>query len=67
MVKEIRQLAAVMFADIVGFTTMMQQDEEHARALRIRHRQVIDEAVAEHALRSRIRPLASRADARLTI
>ncbi|MDX1406936.1 MAG: adenylate/guanylate cyclase domain-containing protein, partial [Saprospiraceae bacterium] len=43
-----RTLAAVMFADIVGYTAMMQENEEQARQLRDRHRVVIERAIADH-------------------
>lgn len=35
-----RRLAAIMFTDIVGYSAMMQKDEELANRLRERHRQV---------------------------
>ena len=35
-----RQLAAIMFTDIVGYTAIMQQDENHAKRIRARHRDV---------------------------
>lgn len=38
--KKIRQLAAVMFTDIVGYTALMQEDEEVAINVRTRHREV---------------------------
>ncbi|MGM0547422.1 MAG: adenylate/guanylate cyclase domain-containing protein [Bacteroidota bacterium] len=44
--KTTRQLAAVMFTDIVGYTAMMQEDEEHANAQKERHRNVLQEEVA---------------------
>ena len=37
-----RELAAVMFTDIVGFTALMQQDEALTRLMRDRHRQVLE-------------------------
>lgn len=40
--KPIRQLAAVMFADIVGYTAIMQDDEAYAAAIRARHREVFE-------------------------
>lgn len=43
-----RQLAAVMFTDIVGYTAMMQEDEEHANTQKDRHRNVLQENVASH-------------------
>ena len=40
--KDIRLLAAVMFADMVGYTKLMQQNEQEAKAFRDRQRQVVD-------------------------
>ena len=48
MTKEIRQLAAIMFADMVGYTAMMQENEQHAKQLRDRYRAVLDEAILEY-------------------
>ena len=45
--KKIRQLAAVMFTDIVGYTALMQGDEEVAINVRERHRKVFQQ---EHEL-----------------
>jgi len=36
-----RQLAAIMFTDIEGYTAIMQQSEQHALTLRNRHREVL--------------------------
>ena len=44
----IRMLAAVMFTDMVGYTAMMQDDEEHAKALRDRHRRVLEDCTLMH-------------------
>src|SRR5262245_53083108 len=33
---QVRQLAAVMFADMTGYTAMMQEDEQRAKLLRDR-------------------------------
>lgn len=41
--KKVRQLAAIMFTDIVGYTAMMQGDEKLAAAVRSRHRSVFEE------------------------
>lgn len=41
--KTMRQLAAVMFTDIVGYTGLMQGDEAIAVAARTRHRKVFQE------------------------
>jgi len=38
-----RQLAAIMFTDIVGFTELMQNDEAAGLALRDRHKSVFEE------------------------
>lgn len=43
-----RQLAAIMFTDIAGYTALMQQDEQQAVKLRKRHRQVFEEAHQTH-------------------
>jgi len=39
-----RQLAAIMFTDIVGYSRMMQLDEERASTIRNRHRKVFRDA-----------------------
>lgn len=41
--KKMRQLAAVMFADIVGYTALMQRDEQVASNVRARHREVFQQ------------------------
>ena len=43
-----RQLAAIMFTDIQGYSAMMQADEEYARRIRHRHRSVFKEAHERH-------------------
>ncbi|HLF47008.1 MAG TPA: tetratricopeptide repeat protein [Chitinophagaceae bacterium] len=43
-----RQLAAIMFTDIVGYTAMMQQNEKAALEKINRFRQVLEGSVAEH-------------------
>ncbi len=48
MKKEIRMLAAIMFTDMVGYTVMMQEDERKAKALRDRHREVLQNLITEH-------------------
>lgn len=40
-----RALAAVMFSDIVGYTSMMQASEEVAHKARFRHKEVVEEVV----------------------
>mgnify|MGYP000719466051 CR=1 FL=1 len=47
MSKEIRQLAAIMFADMVGYTAMMQDDEHRAKTLRDRYRATLDASILE--------------------
>lgn len=42
----VRLLAAVMFADIAGYTALMQDDEERAIRLRKRQRLVLEETLA---------------------
>jgi class 3 adenylate cyclase len=49
MKKEIRMLAAIMFTDMVGYTVMMQEDEMKAKALRDRHRKVLQNLILEHS------------------
>src|SRR5678815_2259598 len=41
--KKMRQLAAIMFTDIVGYTALMQGDEEAATKVRARHRKVFQQ------------------------
>ena len=43
-----RRLLAVMFTDVVGYTALMQRDEEAARIVRRRHREVLEAAVSAH-------------------
>jgi TolB-like protein/Tfp pilus assembly protein PilF len=43
-----RQLAAIMFTDIEGYTATMQRNEEQALFLRDRHRDVLQEKHAEY-------------------
>jgi len=44
-----RRLAAILFTDIVGYTTMMQQNETEAVAIIKRHATVLKQAVAVHS------------------
>ena len=48
MIKGIRMLAAIMFTDMVGYTALMQQDEERAKLLRDHHRKVMEDLVLNH-------------------
>jgi len=43
-----RQLAAIMFTDIQGYTAMMQQDEELAVRVRERHRKIFNGTTAKY-------------------
>jgi len=43
-----RQLVAIMFADMVGYTALMQEDEANARTQRDRHRAILSSAVQRH-------------------
>ena len=43
-----RQLAAIMFADIAGYTAMMQEDEVMALQLRHKLKQKLDEEIMNH-------------------
>ena len=43
----VRQLSAVMFADMVGYTALMQEDERKAKAQRDRQREVLNDRVTE--------------------
>ena len=43
-----RRLSAVMFTDVVGYTAIMQEDEEAARVVRLRHREALEAAIAAH-------------------
>ncbi len=44
----IRKLAAIMFTDMVGYTALMQKNEQKAKANRDRHRQILESAIGEH-------------------
>jgi len=46
--RETRLLAAIMFTDMVGYTALMQHDEQRAIELRRRHRQVLEDAIRAH-------------------
>jgi len=41
-------LAAIMFTDMVGYTAMMQENENKAKMLRDKHREVLEQMVQEH-------------------
>jgi TolB-like protein/class 3 adenylate cyclase len=44
----LRQLAAIMFTDMTGYTAMMQEDEQRAKILRDRQRQVLESLIPAH-------------------
>ena len=43
-----RQLAAIMFTDMEGYTALMQKNEQAAIERRNRHRSVFEQAMANH-------------------
>ncbi|MCH8305492.1 MAG: adenylate/guanylate cyclase domain-containing protein, partial [Candidatus Marinimicrobia bacterium] len=43
-----RKLAAIMFTDMVGYTALMQEDEEKARELIQRHRELMKPIVEKY-------------------
>ncbi len=43
-----RQLAAIMFTDIVGYTALMQEDERLAKLKRDRHRKVLQDSIKKY-------------------
>jgi TolB-like protein/class 3 adenylate cyclase/Tfp pilus assembly protein PilF len=43
-----RKLAAVMFADMTGYTAMMQEDEAHAKLLRTRQKKTLETLIPAH-------------------
>jgi len=43
-----RKLAAIMFTDMLGYTSMMQKDVEEARGLIERQREIITPLVKNH-------------------
>lgn len=45
---KVRQLAAIMFADMTGYTAMMQEDEQRAKILRDRQRQTLENLIPGH-------------------
>ncbi len=43
-----RQLSAIMFTDLAGYTAIMQEDETNAKGLRDRHRIILEKEIAKH-------------------
>ena len=48
MAKQVRQLAAILFTDIVGYTALMQRDEQAATAMIQKHHEVMEACVPTH-------------------
>ena len=46
--KSIRLLAVIMFTDMVGYTALMQEDEQKAKQNRDRHRKILQDSIAAH-------------------
>ncbi len=46
--KPVRQLAAIMFTDMVGYTALMQRDEKKAKQNRDRHRSVLQDLITDN-------------------
>ncbi|MCK9280852.1 MAG: tetratricopeptide repeat protein [Melioribacteraceae bacterium] len=44
----IRLLAAIMFTDMVGYTALMQEDEEKAIFLREKHRKILENTIPQY-------------------
>src|SRR5215203_5058737 len=45
---QVRQLAAIMFADMTGYTALMQEDEQRAKVLRDRQRKGLENFIPAH-------------------
>ncbi|HKC36203.1 MAG TPA: adenylate/guanylate cyclase domain-containing protein [Chitinophagaceae bacterium] len=45
---QVRKLVAIMFADMTGFTAMMQEDEAKAKVLRNRQQQTLENLIPGH-------------------
>ena len=44
----VRQLAAIMFTDMTGYTAMMQEDERKAKLLGDRQRQTLEKLIPSY-------------------
>ncbi len=49
MAQQNRQLAAILFTDIVGYTAMMQQNEVHAVAIMKHYTSVLQKTVSDYS------------------
>lgn len=45
----VRKLAAIMFTDMVGYTALMQQNEQQAKRNRDRHREILNSAIDQNS------------------
>jgi TolB-like protein/Tfp pilus assembly protein PilF len=45
---KIRMLAAIMFTDMVGYTALMQENEQKAKSLRDKQKSILEEKIFEH-------------------
>lgn len=45
---KIRMLAAIMFTDIVGYTALMQENENKAKSLRNKQKDILEEKIFDH-------------------
>jgi class 3 adenylate cyclase len=45
---KIRMLAAIMFTDMVGYTALMQENEQKAKSLRDKQKSILQEKIFEH-------------------
>jgi len=47
--KSTRKLAAIMFTDMVGYTALMQENEQNAKNIRDRHRKVLTTSIMQYS------------------
>ncbi len=43
-----RQLSSIMFTDLVGYTSMMQEDEDNAKKVRDSHREILESEISKN-------------------
>ena len=48
VIEQFRLLAAIMFADIVGYTAMMQEDEVEAKRIRDKQREILESCIDKY-------------------